>query len=291
NGKWRGLYAHWGRHHRQAYGDADYAKKANLEAWTALFPRYTVCSYYAAASHQPFNSPPFLHAIAGDTKYLVERGASGHLTLQYPHGYWWNFSFNLAAAAQHAYYYPARGPQEQLQDYANSYFGPAAGAVVADYLARLGGNERLEASYRASRGDAEAEHMTRLRKLHNRLRPAVKRAAGEPVYAYRVSKLTGTMEFLLHLGPIRAKVHAVEAAAKEYEAGTATRAEVEGAIAEARADIVEIQAHADRLEATLPGVMDANWLKGWTLNRTCAEPLNRIEKQLNSAATQPAGKE
>ncbi|MBN1490828.1 MAG: DUF4838 domain-containing protein, partial [Phycisphaerae bacterium] len=28
NGKWRGLYAHWGRHHRQAYGDADYAKKA-----------------------------------------------------------------------------------------------------------------------------------------------------------------------------------------------------------------------------------------------------------------------
>ena len=115
NGKWRGLYAHWGRNHGQSYGDPDYTKRANMETWISRFDRQTICSYYAAASHQPFNAPPFLHALEGDMKYLVNHGVSGHLTLQYPHGFWWNFSFNLAAAGRYAYYYPARGPREQLR--------------------------------------------------------------------------------------------------------------------------------------------------------------------------------
>jgi hypothetical protein len=71
-----------------------------------LFPRFEVCSYYAAASHQPFNGPPFFHALRADTEYLVRQGITGAYVLQYPHGFWWNYAFNLSAAGLYSYYYP-----------------------------------------------------------------------------------------------------------------------------------------------------------------------------------------
>jgi hypothetical protein len=103
NGKWQALYAHWGRHHDTAYGDEGYPRWAELNQWRALFPRFEVCSYYAAASHQPFNGPPFLHAVRADTDFLVRQSMTGAYVLQYPHGFWWNYAFNLSAAGLYAY--------------------------------------------------------------------------------------------------------------------------------------------------------------------------------------------
>jgi len=288
NGKWRGLYAHWGRNHRQSYGDSDYAKKANLEAWTALFPRYTVCSYYAAASHQPFHSPPLLHAIEGDTEYLVQRGASGHLTLQYPHGFWWNYSFNLAAAGQYSYYYPGRPPREQLKDYAAAYFGPDAGPIVEKYLGTLGDNENLDASYRAGRGEATADDLRRLRELHKLLKDAGEVASGDQVYAYRVSKLAAALEFLVRLGPARITLTSAERAMADYKAGKGERHIVLQAIAAAGSYVEELKDRADRLSTSLPGIMDAEWMQGWILQRTLTGPLNKVAEQFKAvAATRP----
>lgn len=286
NGKWRGLYAHWGRNHRQSYGDADYAMKANIETWTKLFPHYTVCSYYAAGSHQPFNSPPFLHAIEGDVKYLVQRGASGHLTLQYPHGFWWNFSFNLAAAGQYSYYYPERRPREQLKDYAMTYFGADAGPIVDEYLAGLGDNENLEASYRASRGDAKLDDLRKLRSFQEIADKAAAAASADPVYSRRILNLAKAMEYLRRLGPARSHVIKAEQAMKKHAAGTVDADEVVRLISAARSYIRELENRADRLEASIPGVMDAAWMRSWTLNRTMNGPLDGVEKQFKAATTQ-----
>lgn len=287
NGKWRGLYAHWGRNHRQSYGDPDYANKDNLEAWTKLFPQYTVCSYYAAASHQPFHSPPFLHAIEGDTKYLVARGTSGHLTLQYPHGFWWNYSFNLAAAGQHGYYYPSRLPREQLKDYAAACFGPAAG-LVEEYLATLGDNENLETSYRAGRGEATPDDMQRLRRWQGLLQDAARAAAGDEIYTRRVAKLAEAMEFLLQLGLARSTVANAENILKSFKAGNAEHGEVVQTVSAARARIADLEARADRLGRTVPGIMDAQWVRDWTIKRTLSGPLDQVDREIKPAAAAPA---
>lgn len=290
NGRWRGLYAHWGRNHRQSYDDPDYVNKANLETWTSLFPRYTVCSYYAAASHQPFNGPPFLHALEGDTKYLVEHGASGHLTLQYPHGFWWNFSFNLAAAGQYAYYYPGRLPRNQLRDYAMTYFGPKAGPVLAEYLEKLGANEHLETSYRAGRGEASSADMHWLAAMSEMIRRAASLVEGDTDHAYRVSKLAAGMNVLLRLGPGRQKVLEAEQRVADYQQGKCRRADVEQGIADARAFVADWMSLVGNVDASTPGVVAPDWFEGWLLGRTFSGPLDRLEKTVAASGptSQPA---
>lgn len=136
NGKWGGVYAHWGRNHSQSYRDPNYARRANLLVWSSYFKRFEICFYYAAASHQPFHGPPFLHALEGESDHLVSRGVPGTYVLQYPHGFWWNFSFNLGMAGLYPYYYPERRPREELRQYARRYFGQKAGALLAELAPR-----------------------------------------------------------------------------------------------------------------------------------------------------------
>ncbi len=280
NGKWQAIYAHWGRNHRQAYGDADYAQRENMETWSAHFPRYQICAYYAAASHQPFHGPPFLHALAGDTEYLIQHRVTGTLPLQYPHGFWWNFSFNLAMGGLYPYYHPERHPRAALRDYAMTTFGPKAGPVLAEYLETLGDNQHIEVSYRASRGEATEDDVRWLGRMRKMIDRAAELAADEPVYAYRVGKLAAGMDVLLHLAPGRSRIIAAEQALADYHEGRVERSVVEQCIAEGRAYLAALRAHAAQVSAADNGVLSAEWLDGWTINRTMGHPLDEVEKKL-----------
>jgi len=275
-------YAHWGRNHRTAYGDPDYPRKENLLAWMSLFKRFWICSYYAANSHQPFTGPPYLHAIAGDTEFMVKHHVTGALVLEFPPGFWWSNSFNVRMAGIYPYYYPARDPRSELHDYALHYYGPKAGPIIHEYLSKLGDNANLESSYRASRGDATAEDMAFLGKMQGLLKRASELARDNSTYAYRVGKLGVGMELMMHLGPGRGKVREAEQAVDACLAGKATAEDARSKIAEARAFDDAIIAHAKKLAESNAdnGTMDADWVKGWAIGFGFEGPLAAAEKKL-----------
>jgi len=281
NGKWQGLHAHWGRNNRTSYEDPDYSRKANLLVWRSYFPRFQECSYYAATSHQPFSGPPFLHALEGDTRFIVEQGITGQYVLQYPLGFWWNLSFTLGEAGKFAYYYPDRAPLDELRDYALTYFGPKAGPLVAEYLWMLGANENLEKSYRACRGEADEGDMEWFRSMEELRKRAETLAGEDPVVAYRMAKLGAAQRFLLTWGDSRRKVMDAEKAYEEHLAGTITGEDMRARIAEARAPFDDLMDLAASLEAQYPGTLTAEWLESWYLNRTFRGPLDVLEKKLD----------
>lgn len=280
NGKWQGIYAHWGRNHGRSYDDPDYARRPNLLVWRSYFRRFWVCSYYAANSHQPFIGPPYLHAIEGDTRFIVEQGITGAFVLEYPFGFWWNNAFNIRMAGLHPYYYPERGPRGELRDFALRYFGPRAGPILAEYHEMLGSRENLEISYRASRGEATDGDMEWLREMNTMIERAAAVAGGDPVIAYRVSKLALGMEMLLDLGPSRRLVMDAELALKEYRRGAAPRETVEEKARAARARMEELAAAAERRAAADNGVIADRWIRSWTIDRTYRGALDRIDKEL-----------
>ena len=273
------VYAHWGRNHNESYNDPQYARKANLLVWASYFKRFMICSYYAANSHQPFTGPPFLHAIEGDTKFMVEHGMTGALVLEYPFGFWWNNSFNVRMGGLYPYYYPSRDPRSELKDYAFHYYGPNAGPLMAEYLTMIGSNENLEKTYRASRGEANDWEVGWFKAARGMLSRAAE-LAGDAVYSYRISKRASGLEMLIHLGSSRQKIIDIEKAVADFKEGTVEKADVEKQIAEARTVIADLISHAEKLGALRDGVMDTDWMKGWTINRTYTEPLNRAEKAL-----------
>ena len=283
NGKWQGIYAHWGRNHVRSYDDPNYGRRPNLLVWRSYFRRFWICSYYAANSHQPFIGPPYLHAIEGDTRFLVEQGITGAFVLEYPFSFWWNNAFNIRMAGLHPYYYPKRGPREELRDFALHYFGPVAGPILAEYYEMLGSNENLESSYRAHRGEASDGDMEWFRDMNTMIERAAALAADDPVVSYRVSKLALGMEMLLDLGPSRRLVIEAETALEEFRQGLVSRETVEAKAGVARARMEELAAAAERRAAADNGVIAEKWIKSWTLDRTFRGALDRIDKELQGA--------
>ncbi len=293
NGKWLGLYAHWGRAHNQSYDDPGYGRRPELMVWTSYFRRFWICSYYAANSHQPFNAPPYLHAIAGDTAFMVRQGVTGALVLEYPAGFWWNNAFNVRAGAIHPYYYPDRDPRWLVRDYARHYFGPKAGPLLEEYFLMLGDNANLEASYWTSRGEAREGDERFLAEMRRILDRAAKLAEGDPACAYRVDKLIRTMEMMRRIGGCRSRTtaagQAVERAAgakapKKAAAKEAARAAAGKAIAEARSYFDDVVAHAKAEGEKKDGVVDGGWVESWTVTRVYRAKLDELEKKLAGEA-------
>lgn len=277
-------YAHWGRNHRTSYADSDYPRKDELLKWMSEFKRFWICSYYAANSHQPWTGPPYLHALQGDTEFMLEHHVTGAFVLEFPSGFWWNNSFNIRMASIYPYYYPARDPGSELRDYAFRYYGPKAGPLVYEYLLTTGSNKHLESSYRASRGDATPEDMAFLGRMQALLKRAAELAQGDATYAYRVGKLGVGMELMMHFGPgRRVKVREAEQAVAACLEGKATREEARKKIADARAFAEEVIAHARKLAADNPdnGTMDADWVNGWAIGWGFEGPLAAAEKKLD----------
>ena len=271
------IYAHWGRNHSESYDDPQYGRRPNLLTWKSYFKSFMICSYYAANSHQPFVGPPFVHAIEGDTKFMVEHGVTGAHVLEYPFGFWWNNAFNVRLGGLHPYYYPKHAPASELKDFALTYYGPKAGPVMADYFEVVGAPVNLERIYKASRGESDDWEAGWLKALQAMVKRAAQLAEGDPVYAYRVSKLDAVTEMLTHLGPTRSKVIEIETAAADPNRNDD---EIRRKIADARTTAADLIAHAQKLADMNSGIMDVEWFKGWTINRTYTEPLDRVEKKL-----------
>lgn len=277
NGKWQAVYAHWGRNHATSYDDPDYAKRANMLVWHSYFPRFMICSYYAANSHEPFSGPPYLHAIEGDTKFMVEHGVTGAFVLEYPFGFWWNNAINVRMGGIYPYYYPKRYPRSEVRDYALNYYGPKAGHILAEFFLMIGDNKNLERTYRASRGEAEEWDVIWLTEMRSIIARAKQLAAKDPVYAYRVSKLDMVMAMLADLGPSRAKIIEIVKAVAEADRD---EVEIRKKIADARTMIAELLARGEHLAAMNVGIMDGEWFQNWMIERTFTGPLKEAEKKL-----------
>lgn len=280
NGKWAGMYAHWGRNHHTSYDDADYARRPSMLVWQSYYPHFSICSYYAANSHQPFNGPPFLHALRGDAKYMVEHGVAGHLVLEYPFGLWWNNAFNVRLGGLHSYYYPERTPEAELKDFALGYYGEKAGPLLAEFYHMLGSTQNLERTYRASRGEADEWDRVWLEEMRSMIRRAASLAEEDAVHAYRVSKLDAAFDMLQRMGDSRLKVNAAVEAAEKLKSGEGSAAEVRNLISEARLQAEDVLKQALEQAAREDGTMDGEWIKGWTIERTLLNPLNEAEKDL-----------
>lgn len=277
NGKWQAVFAHWGRHHAQAYGDAHYSNRTNLIKWQAVFKNFEICSYYAAASHQPFNGAPFLHALEKDTEYFVTNKLVGSYVLQYPHGFWWNFAFDLAVAGQYPYYYPQRKPQMQMRDYVTNYFGPQAGPLLQEYFQALAND--LDVSYRASRGDANPRDLQELKRLAGMIKQALSASADDEVFAYRVRKLQAAHRIISRWGSGQQHTRTVKEKLEGYQAGRGTREEMEKAFAAAEVYAANVLGEAADQERKFPGTVSAEWLEGWYVNRLVRNPIKEAERR------------
>jgi len=287
NGTWQALYAHWGRSHLTSYDDLEYVQRPNLLAWKSLFPKFDICSYYGASSHQPFVGPPFLHALEGDTKFLSDTGVTGHYILHFPHGFWWNLSFSLGEAGKYAYYYPDRKPETELHDYAMTYFGDEAGPLILEYLRMLGADKNLERSYRACSADATKGDMDWFRDMEELRERAASLASGDPVASYRIAKLGAALDFLLAYGATRWRMTEVERAYTSMQLGKTTAEDVRKRIRDARDLLVQLTEKAAGIEARYPGTMAAEWMGSWALNRVLNGPLDALEKKLAGRSQSP----
>ena len=286
NGKWQAVYAHWGRHHHTSYDDADYARRPAMLVWQSYFRKFMICSYYAANSHEPFSGPPYLHSIAGDTKYMADHGVTGAFVLEFPFGFWWNNALNVWLGGVYPYYYPKRDPRSEVRDYALNYYGPKAGPILADFFLMIGDNRNLDRSYRASRGEADEWDVIWLAEMRSMVARAKQLAKGDPVYSYRISKLDAVMDMLIHLGPSRNKIIEIEKAVAETDRD---EAKIRNRIADARTMIAELLAHGERLAAMNIGIMDEEWFQNWMIGRTFTGPLDQAEKKLSAENTQGKG--
>ncbi len=68
----------------------------------------------------------------------------------------------------------------------------------------------------------------------------------------------------------------------EVKEGRAKKEDVEKQVAEARTVASDLISCAETLGAKNDGVMDAEWIKGWTINRTCTERLDHTEQTLKA---------
>lgn len=280
NEKMIGVYAHWGRNHIASYNDADYGRRSNLLVWKSWFREFWICSYYAANSHQPFFGPPFFHALKGDTEFYIEQGVTGAFVLEFPFGLWWNNSFNVRLGGIYPYYYPNRDPVSEIRDYALHYFGENAAALMTEFYLMLGDNNNLEKCYRASRGEAEEGDVKFLKELSLILKRCLQLASNDKANSYRVQKLNACFDFLIFFAPTRREIREIEKRSQIDLKDESHKTELKEKIASARKTIGDILQKSAALEKKYPGVMDADWMKSWMLNRTYVTPLDKVEKRI-----------
>jgi hypothetical protein len=208
----------------------------------------------------------------------VDNDVKGIYVMEFPHGFWWNFSFNMAQGGRFAYYYPDRPPREELRDYAFGYYGPIAGPLMFEYHQMLADN--LEISYRAAGGDATEGDLNWLADQRKLLERAAFLAQDDPVVSYRLKKLLGALEIATLWGGGRRFQKAAQAAFEKFEKREATKKEVEVAVVAAREYLDKLLLRAAEVESAYPGVTQSEWIKSWWTDRTVKGELDAIEKKL-----------
>jgi hypothetical protein len=147
----RVVWAHWGRGYTSGYDDPRYGRKDNLEKWRrAARGGVTICQYYTDNFAEPWVMSPFTVAMEGDRRYFQQKGIDSVYMLMWPRGYWWNHSLNGYLAGK-CFYDFSLNPYAVLEDYAQQYYGPNAGPLLAKYFEAWARNPEL--CYRV-RGDS-----------------------------------------------------------------------------------------------------------------------------------------
>ncbi len=295
NGKWQGLYAHWGRNHDDTYSDPRYGRRANLLLWASLFDDYQICNYYGDSAHQPITGPPFLKAFEGDTEFMIERGVKGSYILHYPMNFWWNYSFNMSMGGILSYYYPDRRARSELRDYCENYFGPKAGRLLFDFFSMIGDN--LPVSYRAGFGNASDEDVLWLRDMVRMIDRAIQmlqESEEDRVFIYRAKKLQASYNILLKWAQSGKILRNIERMAAEIAGAaeppdtveitddeiTNRKKQLLEEISKAKAYAEDLYAAARDAEKNYSGTMEADWFNLWYIQRTFTAPIEEIEKRL-----------
>ncbi len=285
NGKWQGLYAHWGRSLTQSYNDPYYGRRANLLVWSTYCKEYGICSYYGDSALATYFGAPILHNLKGDTDFLVSHKVKESYILHFPQELWWNFSYNMTVAGHFSYYYPNRTPMEILRDYALNYYGPVAGPLLADFYDMLGFH--IEVCGRAHGGDASDWDMVILREFERMIKRAEQMVAGDELISYRVRKLAAIYGFMLNWAQSRKVLNGVRDLYEKYKNGEADMAEVEKAIEEGRAYADGVLSHAADIEGKYAGIMSAEWFKSWFIDRVFLSELNDVYHKLKGIEPGP----
>ncbi len=185
--KLRIVWAHWGRHHGMGYDNPTYDWLPNVEAWRkSADNRLTLCQYYTDNFAEPWIAPPYIIALEGDRKYLLQNGIDGWYMLMWPLGYWWNHGLNGYLGGI-CLYDVTIDPYQAIHDYALHYFGPEAGLLLAAYYVEWA--QQVELAYKI-RDDAEDKHREMLAaQRRNWIEPAVLAVSDDPVLSHRVGKV------------------------------------------------------------------------------------------------------
>ena len=183
----RVVWAHWGRGYTMGYDDDRYDRKANLEKWRrAARGGITLCQYYTDNFAEPWVMSPFTVAMEGDRRYFQQKGIDSVYMLMWPRGYWWNHGLN-GYLAGHCFYDFSLSPYDLLRDYAEHYFGPEAGPLLADYFEAWARDPELCYHVRGDSRDRDRAVLADQRK--RLLDPAVKLVADDHLLAYRLGKV------------------------------------------------------------------------------------------------------
>ncbi|HOX55368.1 MAG TPA: DUF4838 domain-containing protein [Candidatus Paceibacterota bacterium] len=240
----RVVWAHWGRVYTMGYDDPRYDRKDNLEKWRrAARGGVTLCQYYTDNFAEPWVMSPFTVAMEGDRRYFREKGIDSVYMLMWPRGYWWNHGLNgyLAGRCFHDF---SLSPYDLLRDYARHYFGPEAGALLADYHEAWARDPEL--CYRV-RGDSRDADRARLADQRKRLlEPAARLVASEPMLARRLGKV----EKLHTLAERLMEVH--------RQRDDIQRLRRAGQFAPARAQLERARAYTDEVLALFYTLADLN---------------------------------
>jgi hypothetical protein len=185
------IFAHFGRDHRYPYDDGRYGRRGLLEAWRAVCDHLSVCQYYGGLLSEPRTAPPYAQAIAGDYRYLTERGVDGVYVINYPRGSWWISALNNYLAGEAAYDV-SLDPFRLVEDYGRRYFGEAGEAMASYYgaLARdldLAYHIRDDLRPEAAGPSSLAADRERVELLRGLMEQALA-MAGRPLTRFRVDK-------------------------------------------------------------------------------------------------------
>ena len=177
--------AFWGRNPTTGY-DVQRYLHGKLKSWARAYDgRLTIYQYYSDNFAGPWMSAPYTKQMLGDRKFLLGLGADGFMNLLYPDGFWWRESLNAYLAGR-SFYDVSIDPNELLEDYARSYYGPDAGPLMAKYYAEWAANPVLASR---SRSGTRPEHRKMIAdQRRDLIDPALAASADQPVYRYRVEK-------------------------------------------------------------------------------------------------------
>ncbi len=250
------LWAHWGRYHGYGYDDPRYTHKANLLAWQAAAPAgVTVGQYYCDNFAEPWIMPPFCTVMEGDRRFFLERGFESAYVLMWSPGFWWNHGLNGWLAGR-CLYDASSDLLALLPDYANTYYGPKAGPLVARYLDEWARD--VDLAYHLRGGCSDAERATLARQRKEFLEPARAAVEGDRLLSYRLNKLVQLHALAEQLAELQRRCGEVK---RLREAGKVEDARAQ--LAEARSGRDRTLAMMERLAALHTGLLDENDVKGF----------------------------